>query len=287
MKSNIYFFVFIFQFWIGVSAFSQTVLSYQGRVISGGTAFTGSGQFKFAFVSSDGTTFYWKNDGTTTADVPATAVSLSVNKGLFSVQLGDSSIVNMGTIAASVLSNNGLKLRVWFSDGVKSWQQFSPDQQVSTYSTFSQLSAANGGRNSVLAAPVPSDIWIGNRAVNGEPVTWDAFMQEVYLPLECKSLVIKFEAAGRTEVWDGSRRPYELDISIKIDGITVHNFAYTGKSYSTEDVRCLVKIDLTQYNRESAFALFTVSVTKKNYGSGNNAVVGGEGKARLWLIGTE
>ena len=99
-------------------------------MISGGTAFNGTGQFKFAIVSSDGSTFYWKNDGTTTAEAPATAVSLPVNKGLFSVQLGDAAIVNMGTIGSSVLSTNGLKLRVWFHDGVKNWQQFSPDQRI-------------------------------------------------------------------------------------------------------------------------------------------------------------
>jgi hypothetical protein len=122
--------IFLIQFCIQIPAFSQSVLNYQGRVISGGTAFNGTGQFKFAIVSSDGETFHWKNDGTTTAVAPATAVSLPVSKGLFSVQLGDESIVSMGTIASSVLLNRGLKLRVWFNDGVKNWQQFIPDQAL-------------------------------------------------------------------------------------------------------------------------------------------------------------
>jgi hypothetical protein len=130
MKPSVHFFVFIFQFCIGVSAFSQTVLNYQGRVVSGGTAFTGVGQFKFAIVSADGSTFYWKNDGTATAEAPATAVSLPVNKGLFSVQLGDASIVNMGTINSTALLKTGMKLRVWFNDGAKGWQQFIPDQVI-------------------------------------------------------------------------------------------------------------------------------------------------------------
>jgi hypothetical protein len=129
-KLGFVFWVLLFQLFVQGAAFSQSVLNYQGRVISGGTAFNGTGQFKFAIVSSDGATFYWKNDGTTTADTPATAVSLPVNKGLFSVQLGDAAIANMGTINSTVISNAGMKLRVWFNDGVKNWQQFSPDQSL-------------------------------------------------------------------------------------------------------------------------------------------------------------
>jgi hypothetical protein len=130
LKPGFFLWALLFQLGIQCAAFSQTVLNYQGRVISGGAAFNGTGQFKFAIVSADGSTVYWKNDGTTTASAPATAVSLPVNKGLFSIQLGDASIVNMGTIASSVLSNSGIKLRVWFNDGVKNWQQFSPDQGI-------------------------------------------------------------------------------------------------------------------------------------------------------------
>lgn len=129
-------------------------MNYQGRVISGGTAFNGTGQFKFAIVSSDGYTFHWKNDGTTTAEAPATAVSLPVNKGLFSVQLGDSAIANMGTINSAALSNTGLKLRVWFNDGVKGWQTFKPDQALN-----------EGALASVL--PVPAVVIDVN--------SWDSF----------------------------------------------------------------------------------------------------------------
>lgn len=142
-KLGFVFWVLLFQLFVQGAAFSQSVLNYQGRVISGGTAFNGTGQFKFAIVSSDGLTFYWKNDGTTTAEAPVAAVSLPVNKGLFSVQLGDAAIANMGTINSTVLSNAGIKLRVWFNDGVTGFQKFEPDTELVGYRIGSQ--GANEG----------------------------------------------------------------------------------------------------------------------------------------------
>jgi hypothetical protein len=139
LKSGLFLWALLFQLYVQSAAFSQIVLNYQGRVISGGTAFNGTGQFKFAIVSADGSTFHWKNDGTTTAEAPATAVSLPVNKGLFSVQLGDAVIVNMGTINSTVLSNAGVKLRVWFNDGFRGFQKFEPDIGIVGYGAGSQL----------------------------------------------------------------------------------------------------------------------------------------------------
>jgi hypothetical protein len=113
------------------AASAANTLNYQGRVISGGTAFAGSGQFKFALVSADGSTVYWKNDGTTEAAAPTTSVPLTVTKGIFSVRLGDTSFSNMAAISSSVFSNTSMGLRIWFNDGVKGYQQLSPDQTVS------------------------------------------------------------------------------------------------------------------------------------------------------------
>ena len=113
------------------AASAANTLNYQGRVISGGTAFTGSGQFKFALVSADGSTVYWKNDGTTDAAAPTTSVPLTVTKGIFSVRLGDTSFSNMTAISSSVFSNTSMALRIWFNDGARGFQQLSPDQTVS------------------------------------------------------------------------------------------------------------------------------------------------------------
>jgi hypothetical protein len=122
--------IVLIQFCIQNSAFSQSVLNYQGRVVSGGTVFSGTGQFKFALVSKDGSKTFWKNDGTVSDTPPNAAIALPVTKGLFSVQLGDSEIANMALIPPAAFGNAGLKLRVWFNDGTKGWQQFSPDQPV-------------------------------------------------------------------------------------------------------------------------------------------------------------
>jgi hypothetical protein len=109
---------------------ASTTLNYQGRVIANGVAFQGTGQFKFALISSDGSTYYWKNDGSTGATDPASAVSLAVNRGLFSIRLGDTAIPNMTALDSAVLANAGVKLRVWFNDGVKGFQQMNPDQSL-------------------------------------------------------------------------------------------------------------------------------------------------------------
>ena len=106
-------------------------LNYQGRVRVSGADFTGTGQFKFAMVSSSGGTTYWSNDGTSTSGgQPASAVSLAVQGGLYQVLLGDATLPNMTVLPPAVFQNSGTALRVWFSDGVNGWQQLTPDQRV-------------------------------------------------------------------------------------------------------------------------------------------------------------
>ena len=39
------------------------LIHYQCRVVTGGTNFDGAGSFKFALVSSNGTTTVWSNNG--------------------------------------------------------------------------------------------------------------------------------------------------------------------------------------------------------------------------------
>ena len=107
------------------------VLEYSGRVSSGGSPFTGSGSFRFAFVDSTATTTYWSNDGTSTAgSEPTAAVTVTVDDGFYSVYLGDDSVTNVTVIAESVFQNDDLYLRVWFDDGSAGSQLLSPDQRV-------------------------------------------------------------------------------------------------------------------------------------------------------------
>lgn len=74
---------------------------------------------------------YWSNDDTSAAgSEPVTAVSLPVVGGLFTVRLGDTSLVNMQGLSAAVFDQAGLELRIWFSDGVNEFAALSPVQPL-------------------------------------------------------------------------------------------------------------------------------------------------------------
>lgn len=117
------------------------IINYQGRVVVDGVNFEGTGLFDFALVNSDGSMTYWTNDGQIGEDGPAGAsiepvisIPLTVTKGLYSVQLGDTSIPNMAPIPASVFDNPDVRLRVWFNDntvqGTDRRELLTPDQRI-------------------------------------------------------------------------------------------------------------------------------------------------------------
>jgi len=109
------------------------MINYQGRVIVGGTNFHGSGSFKFALVGPGGMPAFWSNNGTSVnGSEPSAAVALSVAQGLYSVQLGDATMPNMGAVPSSVFSNPDVRLRVWFNDGVNGSQLLTPDQRITS-----------------------------------------------------------------------------------------------------------------------------------------------------------
>ena len=115
------------------------LISYEGRVAVGGVNFDSvtagqPGLFKFALVSPDGTQTYWSNDGTSVAgSEPTAAVALTVNKGLYSVLLGNTAVpFNMNSISAAVFAHPDVRLRVWFSDGTNGSQMLSPDRRIAS-----------------------------------------------------------------------------------------------------------------------------------------------------------
>jgi hypothetical protein len=219
----------------------NTVVTYQGRVTDNGTNFSGTGQFKFALVTStnanrtatatanppssgfitgytvtsggsgyvtapavtifggggsgaaahanltggavsslsvDSTgngnytsaptvviapppnlsyTTQWSNDGTSVAgSEPASAVSIEVNNGLFTVVLGE----NMTSIPASLFILPNLQLRIWFNDGVHGFAVLEPVQNLTPapYASFANSASnlVNGLRiqpNNTYGAP--------------------------------------------------------------------------------------------------------------------------------------
>jgi alpha-tubulin suppressor-like RCC1 family protein len=113
------------------SAALPQVLNHQGRIAVQGVNFEGNGQFKFALVNADGTLSYWSNDGSGVAGAePAAAVTLAVNKGLYAVLLGNPALPNMTAIPPGALEHEDVRLRVWFNDGSRGFQQISPDQRL-------------------------------------------------------------------------------------------------------------------------------------------------------------
>ena len=136
-----------------VEAQVPQLINYQGRVVVGSTNFNGSGQFKFALVDTTGATTYWSNDGTSTAGAPPTAaVQLTVTQGLYSVQMGDSTLANMTAIPVSVFNNGDVRLRVWFNDGSHGFQQLSPDQRIAAVGYA--MMAANVPNGAITSAQI-------------------------------------------------------------------------------------------------------------------------------------
>jgi N-acetylneuraminic acid mutarotase len=75
---------------------------------------------------------HWSHDGTSAAGLPpVSSVQIPVTAGMYSVQLGDTSIPGMQEIPHNTFSNNDVRLRVWFNDGTQSdYQQLTPDQRI-------------------------------------------------------------------------------------------------------------------------------------------------------------
>lgn len=134
---------------IGVSSLTTLaqvpgILNHQGKITVNGTNYTGIGQFKFALVNAAGNATYWSNDGSSTAGTePTTAVSLPVARGIFSVNLGDTTVANMTqVIPANAFTNSGVYLRVWFNDGTDGSQLLMPDKQLTTVGYAFQAASA-------------------------------------------------------------------------------------------------------------------------------------------------
>ena len=138
------------------------IINYAGQVAVNDEAFDGIGLFKFAIVSTTGETVtsLWSNDGTSTAgSEPDANVSVSVNGGLYSILLGNSSISGMSSLDPSLFStHSNLMLRVWFSDGVNGFQQLSPDRPFASVPYALNAGSVTLGSGSVSRSMLASDI---------------------------------------------------------------------------------------------------------------------------------
>lgn len=132
-------------------------INHQGVIKVSGVPFDGTGLFRFAVVDPDSGTNLWTNDGTEvgTAAMPATAVTIPVTAGVFTVLLGDTGLTNMTALPTTVFEDDNVTLRIWFDDGVNGVEQLLPDQPLAT-SPYTHR-AANGsfpGEIKIWAGPV-------------------------------------------------------------------------------------------------------------------------------------
>ncbi len=108
------------------------LLNFQGRVLLDGAPFNGQGQFKFALLdTNDVSAAFWRNapDANTDGE-PDASVSVPVDHGLFSVDLGDTSLPNMAALPPEAFGNPNVHLRTWFNDGTSGFQRLEQDRRV-------------------------------------------------------------------------------------------------------------------------------------------------------------
>ena len=75
-------------------------------------------------------------------------------KGLYSVLLGDTTLSNMTTVPASIFTNPGVWLRVWFNDGIAGFQQLTPDQRLAAVGyAIMAVTVPDGSITSAKIAP--------------------------------------------------------------------------------------------------------------------------------------
>jgi hypothetical protein len=142
-----------------VQAGAPTVVSYQGQVKVGDSAYDGTGYFKFAIVDAKVTTSYWSNDGSSTAgNEPKATVPLEVTGGLFNVLLGDTKLQNMTQpLEAGVFENTETYLRVWFSANGRDFTQLSPDRRIAAVPYALQAAKVQGYARVVVVAKSGGD----------------------------------------------------------------------------------------------------------------------------------
>jgi len=103
-------------------------------------------------------TTYWSNGGTVDGSEPATAVSVPVTNGLFTVVVGDPTLANMAAIPATLFNQTGLELRIWFNDGTDGFALLNPGQNLTPtpYATAAAYATVAGSVNNGLTVQVNS-----------------------------------------------------------------------------------------------------------------------------------
>ncbi len=154
------------------------MIGYQGQIKVTGTPYTGSGQFKFAILNRTNGASLWSNDGTSVnGAAPTAAVTLGVTNGLFNILLGDTTLANMQFVPDSTFAGrDNVALRVWFNDGVRGWEQISPDARLGSVPFAMSAHLPNGsvtGSQLALGTIDPTRLLVANTPQAGRVLSYD------------------------------------------------------------------------------------------------------------------
>lgn len=233
--------------WSAASA--PPMVSYQGKVMVGGSPFSGMGYFKFAVVDASGATSYWSNDGTSSSGgQPTSSVQLAVNNGLFTVLLGNITLGGMTrALDATVFSEDVRYLRVWFSSDNLTFMLLTPDQRVAAVPYALQAveaenaDALDGLQGSAYQLRVSGACSAGStvQAVNADGTVVCSSPRTFYYPLlQAQSLDmaainsnLKGFGGGFTDGRYGYFVPYQNLTSGEVARVDLQNFTTSGVSW--------------------------------------------------------
>ena len=132
---------------------------------------------------------------------------LLVRQGLFSVNLGETSLSNMTAVMPPcIFTNSDVRLRIWFSDGASAFQQFYPDQRL-TAAGYAMM-AANVPDGAITSPKLaPGAVSMNAIAVNaiGTPNIADGSITSAKLaPGAVGSSAVAANAITTTNIVDGA-----------------------------------------------------------------------------------
>ncbi len=143
-----FYLVVLFLSWVSGAANCEIPhqINHQGVVRVNGEPFSGTGEFRFAFIDEKSGDAVWTNDGSSLSSLgfPVLGIEINVVGGLYSVILGDASLSNMIPIPSSAFDSENIVLRIWFNDGPNGVHRLAPDHPMtSTPYSFHSLRAGD------------------------------------------------------------------------------------------------------------------------------------------------
>jgi hypothetical protein len=136
----------------------------------------------------------------------------------------------------------------------------------------------------ILAQPPVNTGTGGEGTTSGAPAAFNFYSQEVHVPQDADILKVKYSAGWSSDVWDGSRRPYALDVVVKLGGKTVHSFTFNGTSYNNNSFSFEKTVDADTLEIPRGYVTFLITATKRDYGAINGAVRLHAGSCQFWLV---